>query len=484
MDATALENLKQNVREATVTSLDEGLSRLLAALPADRPKHRQLLVLRGRYHNLVGYKTNNTLAVDQLLVLENELRQDILLFTDHLSLSDFAAAPAGRPELRPGHLLYQIPDKMKVRERYACRVRIAHRLSQLLENLDPAIHHEIEAVPVAEVMEVEIIDPSAADDPAFDILLVSDGEQLVDEYSYTEWVFYVRPLRTGAQELILKVSVLITVNEKERTKNLVFTRSIEVGAESASITPLRRVQTTPPGAGAGEEIWEEEGDYEPIPPIMGRVDTKAPGRVPPPRPVPAPAPTATPPRRSSRPWLKIAGALLFLIVATFLLLPNENWKNNPVTPGDVSSSYPVSTRLQSTEVQTGQQWQSVREDLLRQYRENPEQQLIIYGNYFATESAPAGYENMGQYRAEKIKDLLIKDIPEDKITTSAQLQRGKVPEKQESLRAGSFRWSTRSVKPVDADPNREGIRIVPQLEPERRVIPKDTLSIRRTPSRQ
>lgn len=485
MEAAALEEVKQNVREAIVTSMDDGIARLREVLPANRPKHRQLLLLRGRLNGLVEYRVNNTLAPDKILVLENELRQDILLFTEHLTLTDFAEAPAGRPELKPGHLLYQIPDRMKVRERHACRVRIAHRLSQLLKDLDPTVHHEIEDIPVAEVMEVEIIDPSDRNDPAFNVLLVSDGEQFIDEYSYTEWVFYVRPLKPGPQELVLKVSVLITVGGKERTKNLVFTRSIEVGAEAETAPPLRRVEPAAPSSGGVLEELGELDDHYP-PPIQGRFSPKEPrGSAPVVMPAPAPPPRgANAPRRDSGPWLKIAAAVVFLVVATFLLIPTgkDISRIDPVTPADGNVDQIIVTRLNTNEVTRGQQWEGTRERLLKSYRENPDQQLVITGHYYPDEPAPPGYENMGELRAEKIRALLEADIPRDKMETrtilkdKSSLTGDKLPE------AGSFQWRN----PEEVRDRRDDRMKFPSrsTSPQRLVVPKDTASTRRKPSGQ
>jgi hypothetical protein len=486
MDALTLEKLKQNVREVIVSSIDEAVTQLLEALPANRPKHRQLVMLRGRHHSWIEYKTNNTLDLDKLLILENELRQDVLLFTDTLTLSDFMAAPAGRPELKPGHLLYQIPDKMKLRERHACRVRIAHRLNQLLENLDPTVHHEIEMVPVAEVMEVEIIDPSAENEPAFNILLVSDGEQFVDEYSFTEWVFYVRPLREGPQELLLKVSVLITVNDRERTKNLVFTRSIEVGAEAEATPPIRRVEAARSAPKNGGGNWTAHLDQQlGESPIQGRINTKGPGSGsnPPVAPIETPR---VPTKRGSAPWMKIAAAVVFLVVATFLIFPPSRDQKDPVGPVDgPTEDFAISTRRESGEVITGPRWQAMRTELLRRYETDPSQELVITGNYFPNEAAPAGYDDMGKFRAEQIKKLLIKDIPEAKITTESRLKNRKIPGKQESVEAGSFQWRATPVTPPERDLRREDIRKTPERidAPKRIIVPRDTASIRRINSR-
>ncbi|MEM7575108.1 MAG: hypothetical protein AAF433_19540, partial [Bacteroidota bacterium] len=192
--------------------------------------------------------------------------------------------PPPPPTYKEGHLLYQIPSKMQLQQRYQCQVRIAQQLDQLLKNLKVTKDLKTEQIPVAEVMEVEIIDPNAGSNPSFDVLLVSDAEQHVDEYSYTEWLFLVRPLKTGAHDLFIKVSVIIKVDGRTLPKNVVLNRQIEVFTEVIVETepPLLRIEKAvsetnvpPPPAPTPplQEPWQEVDDFE-NPPISPRVVTK------------------------------------------------------------------------------------------------------------------------------------------------------------------------------------------------------------------
>jgi hypothetical protein len=314
-----LSDLQADLRRRIIRSTADALDFLLEQLPAGRPKHNQVLALLGRAEQIRQFQIGNTRPLDQILVLENELREDALLFIDHLQLRDFADAPPVRPELKPGHLLYRVPPQMQLRQQHECLVRIAHTLEQVRQGLEEDQVIVTETVPVAEVMQVEIIDPSPTDARAFDILLVSDGEQLVDEYSYTEWVFYVRPLLAGQHDLVLKVSVLLTINGKERTKNVVFRRRIAVGTEvaAAPAAELRRVVALAPTAG-------EEDAFLP-PPVTPRMSTRggetkaaAPQAPYVPYAQPAPAPLESRPTRSARPlrrWLSVAASLLVVVLA-------------------------------------------------------------------------------------------------------------------------------------------------------------------------
>ncbi|MEM1359055.1 MAG: hypothetical protein AAGF89_12690 [Bacteroidota bacterium] len=348
---------------------DQALATLLAAIPSSRPKHHQVLLLASRMADIYKYEVGNTLAHDKIEVLRNDLRSDILLFTDRLSLVDFSEAAPPRPELKPGHLLYKVPPKMQVRTPEECLVRVAHQLGQLLDGLevDESVH--LEEIPVAEVMEVEIIDPSPGGDAVFDILLLSDGEQLVDAYSYTEWVFQVRPLRLGQHQLILKISVLITVNGKERTKNIILRRAIEVSAEEQVFqeVPLKRLEyaeaerSTPPestnGGSTMSDLRESAKtlDRDNLGKVVGGKRRRKPAiksSLPPPQPaaepaMKSPAREATLPskRKSRMSWMSVAATVLLLVLGGWWVV------NSSILPGGPETTGPGGTRVEPGVVQ-------------------------------------------------------------------------------------------------------------------------------------
>lgn len=322
-----IEVLQAKVRQAIMDAdPNKALDALLAALPPGRAKHNQVLVLKSRQAEILRHTIGNTLSEDQLSILRNNLTADTLLFNDHLTLEDFAPAAAHRPELRPGHLLYRIPTSMVVAQTYDCLIRVAHELAQVMQGIASEEDVVVEEISLAEVMEVEILDPGSSSGPAFNITLLSDGEQFVDEYSYTEWVFNVRPLVAGSHQVILKISVLLTVNGKERTKNVVLRRPVTVVAdavEAAAPALMRRLVTT----GPLEEV--AEAAETPRPPKVAPSDLEVvqPYRENPPLPPPIPVPSAPAPQRRKKPaglrFLSIAATLLLLAVtAIWVMQPN------------------------------------------------------------------------------------------------------------------------------------------------------------------
>ncbi|PHI21198.1 hypothetical protein CEQ90_04035 [Lewinellaceae bacterium SD302] len=109
-------------------------------------------------------------------------------------------------------------------------------------------------------------------------------------------------------------------------------------------------------------------------------------------------------------------------------------------PPAVSNDYAIVSRLNDQEVLDGALWPALRDQLLGEYRENPDQELDIYGHYYAGEPAPEGFENMGFYRAEEIKKLLVPDIPADKIVTLSRRLDTAKPGADELWVAGTFNW--------------------------------------------
>lgn len=112
----------------------------------------------------------------------------------------------------------------------------------------------------------------------------------------------------------------------------------------------------------------------------------------------------------------------------------------PVVPA--AKDYALASRLGDGTVLQGDLWPELRNRLLGEYRSNPDQELEVYGYYYAGETPPAGYENMGFYRAEEIKKLLVPDIPADKIRPLAKLLEGTPPAADAEWNAGTFNWHT------------------------------------------
>ncbi len=112
-----------------------------------------------------------------------------------------------------------------------------------------------------------------------------------------------------------------------------------------------------------------------------------------------------------------------------------------VTPPPTDAKdYALATQLNFEGVLQGDLWPSLRGRLLSEYQAHPEQELEIYGNYFPGEPTPDGYESMGFYRAERIRDMLLPDIPTEQVRILSNRLDKEQPSAEEFWDAATFSW--------------------------------------------
>lgn len=122
----------------------------------------------------------------------------------------------------------------------------------------------------------------------------------------------------------------------------------------------------------------------------------------------------------------------------------------PPAPTD---NYAIVSRLGDAAVLSGSKWPDLRSKLLAEYQADTTQLLDIYGHYYAGEPAPDGFENMGFYRANEIKKMLVPDVPADKINLLSRRLDGEQPAADELWKAGTFNWQA-------ADDGDDGVDII------------------------
>ena len=140
-----------------------------------------------------------------------------------------ASMPIRLPPETPqmGGLLYNIPSKMTQNEDTTCIVRIAFDKTQLKTADDTFSEEVIKDVRVARLMEVEI--ENEGTEELFKIVAKSEKQQSIDTFEATEWRFAVRPLVSGKQSLLLKVTIVETdANGKESRKTRVLEEIVAI----------------------------------------------------------------------------------------------------------------------------------------------------------------------------------------------------------------------------------------------------------------
>ncbi len=226
MTAADLTELKRTLRQLLP---DEGISAVIAALkkalPETSPKFSALFQLETRLNMANRDKIRGVLSQEQLELAYNRLSSDLMDLIDGLEEDDFSSTGATH---KTGSILYKIPHTMQVNHDTRCVIRLAFEEDVIIRNID-LVEVEIKPIRVAEVMEVDLVDPNEV--PAFTIRPLNSAEQFLEKGDFTEWVFFVKPMRTGELPLALRVSVLEVVAGKDRKKEIVLEETIHVVAE-------------------------------------------------------------------------------------------------------------------------------------------------------------------------------------------------------------------------------------------------------------
>ena len=132
-----------------------------------------------------------------------------------------------------GYVAYKIPTEMSVRSTYQVIVRISKSKIHVYENLNGEV--KTSTIPVTQIMEVKVIDPSPSDRKMFDIIPDNKPIQLVENNEYvTQWTFNVTPLKTGRS----KLKVVISAIKDGHTKEVVYEDNVTVIADVTKTIPF------------------------------------------------------------------------------------------------------------------------------------------------------------------------------------------------------------------------------------------------------
>ena len=229
MNTYQLQVLLEELKALIATNnMGEAIKELKNALPSHSEKYNVLIQLSEQFHKLKLQEIQNTLNPDLLQIRQSALTANLLTLIDILDEKDFAYLnEESNPKGKFGSVLYAIPSKMEVQAERLCTVRLAFDRSILLEDFTNGEDTHIRSLRrIDERIEVELVDPNS--DRAFEIRTISSAIQKVEKDDYTEWLFFLKPLKEGRFPLFLKVSI-ITIEEGEKIrKELVLQEEIEV----------------------------------------------------------------------------------------------------------------------------------------------------------------------------------------------------------------------------------------------------------------
>ncbi len=359
-----LATLRRDLQELLTDDLAGALKTLRDLLPERSDKHATVVGLLGRLSDANKARLRNTLSNEALQREYDTLRANLLDLLAELTETDFDATapqpnPSGKPAARQGSVLYRIPHTMPMRRETKCVVRIALDEDAIVEDIQLDEHVTLKALRrVSDLMQVELADPSA--DGVFRIRGTSETQQLVLEDGYTEWFFYVQPLREGTWPLEVKVAVIELALGKECKREFVLSETIQIVTETPATTeeiPLKSAGYTLPFQPAPGANFTKAAETYPSDlgnPAVEWSPATPPAPEPPKYNVPPTLEPPIPDSRSSNKGLRaLAVFLAFLVVgstATYAFTPADtlDWwqtrylENTPEAYADFTKDHPQS----------------------------------------------------------------------------------------------------------------------------------------------
>jgi hypothetical protein len=130
-------------------------------------------------------------------------------------------------EVKEGKLIYSIPDTMRLGNTYTIIIRIKRDINNL-KIIDTLYKQKLVNIKTTSSMEVVVIDPSTDDSKSFSILKQNSDKQFIDDSDYTEWVYSVKPLKSGK----LKLNIIISIIKNDNKKEIVYFNSVYVKSNS------------------------------------------------------------------------------------------------------------------------------------------------------------------------------------------------------------------------------------------------------------
>lgn len=208
-DAQSLSALQSTLRELAISDLAAALMHLKDQLPEAAPKQAELLSILGRLNDANRGFRKGILSADALQLETNRVRDAFLELLNGLELVDFEVSASKNSHTGPktGTVLYRIPHKMETFKTVKCLVRVAIDEEVITDNMTVDSNVQFRPkVEVSDAMDAVLLDPSNGDN--FEITSTSSTRQRVRDTGYTEWLFYVTPLKEGTHPLLIRVSML------------------------------------------------------------------------------------------------------------------------------------------------------------------------------------------------------------------------------------------------------------------------------------
>ncbi len=223
-----IKTLKTYIGEGVETALDF----LEKILDHSSSRYNDYIQIKSRYNSLQRELLLGVIDHGTYDISRNNISKALLLLAEEITDKDLIPEGGAAPqeEDKRGEILYNVPDVMQISHEQKCAVRIAFDISNLKQDWEESPEDVIKSIRVSEIMAVSLLNVDESD-PPFAIRTFSETVQFLDKDDFTEWVFYVKPLKLGRFPLILRVSVIEMINNKEYKKDIVLEEEITVQTE-------------------------------------------------------------------------------------------------------------------------------------------------------------------------------------------------------------------------------------------------------------
>lgn len=276
---TPLPQLKRELEDMLLDMqyLATALQRLRDLLPETSEKRVTVLTLLGRLNDANKKALRGVLDNSDLQIEYNSIRSDLSDLIQGLTEPDFDASAvaenARQNGPKQGNVLYRIPHTMPLLRETECVVRIALSEDAIVENI--TLDNQVvlkDLARISDLMQVELTDP--AREQVFNIRSTSTAQQLITEEGYTQWFFYVEPLKPGTHPLEVKVCVLEMALNQIARKEIVFRETIQIFTEDEAPVAasgggfknagaILNFQGDPTAPSRAAESIEQKGAYSP-----------------------------------------------------------------------------------------------------------------------------------------------------------------------------------------------------------------------------
>lgn len=265
-----LEEVVKTLKTHIGEGVEAALEYLEQVLDHNSDRYNDYIQIKSRYNGLqrellLGVVDHSTYDISR-----NNISKALLLLAEELTEKDLVPEGGAKEEEEDkyGEILYHVPELMQLNHEEKCTVRIAFVLEQLMRDWVRTEVDVVKSIRISEIMAVNLLNVDETD-PPFTIRTLSETVQFIDKEDFTEWIFYVKPVKTGRFPLVLRVSVIEMINNKEYKKDIVLEEEITVQAEEVppageaafksagtnimlSNGPVPTETAAPPAAQAGE----------------------------------------------------------------------------------------------------------------------------------------------------------------------------------------------------------------------------------------